>query len=368
MTHAICVQVFSDASLEDASTLIESAVEKAGLRRHSDYISRVILLCTPHFAPLLQDLAQMCVSKTNCMNVWGGCASGLLGQGQVYSNEPTILVAVFGKEFETPQGNIPARHTALNLCMVEHEQVLTDHWTLADCEPDSSVVQADTLGLLSYGANYAKMPRVEHGRICGEAICATQLLVQTPLILNSEGLTFLGPYQTVTESNGLFLIRVGHEKAATALQCPGEQPRPVGMRLQVVHDKGESWIPVMEIHADGTLGLAAPVLKGQKVRLAHRTPKAIDREIHDWMPAVTAHFSAKAPNVGILFAGFERSQMCHADDNDIATVLSSFPDTEWIGVFGQAAWLNQGDTVVTPPRNNRLSLCLFNSPQMEYTR
>ena len=365
MSHAICVQVFTEVRLEDAATLIEDAVEKAGLRRHSDYISRVILLCTPHFAPLLQDLAQLCVSKTNCMNVWGGCASGLLGQGRVYSNEPTVLVAVFGKEFETPQDNIPTGHAALNLCMVEHEQVLTDHWTLADFEPESSVVQADTLGLLSYGANYAKMPRVEHGRLSGEAICATQLLVQNPLVLNSEGLTFLGPYQTVTESNGLFLIRVGNEKAATALQCPNEQPRPVGMRLQVVHEKGESWIPVMEIHADGTLGLAAPVLKGQKVRLAHRTPKAIDREIHEWMPTVNAHFDNQAPQVGILFAGFERSQMCHADDNDIATVLTHFPITDWIGVFGQAAGLNPGGTVVTPPRNNRLSLCLFNSPQMQ---
>lgn len=363
MSHAICVQVFEEAGLEDAARLIESTVKKAGLRRHSDYISRVILLCTPHFAPLLQDLAQLCVSKTNCMNVWGGCASGLLGQGQVFSDEPTVLVALFGKEFEPPQTDIPTRHAAVNLCMVEHEQVLTDHWALADCEPDSSVVKADTLGLLSYGANYAKMPRVEHGRLCGEAICSTQLLVQNPLVLNSEGLTFLGPHQTVTESNGLFLIRVGNKKAAAALQCPGEQPRPVGMRLQVVHEKGESWIPVMEIHADGTLGLAAPVLKGQKVRLAHRTPKAIDHEINEWMPAVNTHFEEKAPEVGILFAGFERSQMCHAEDNDIATVLANFPSTEWIGVFGQAAWLNQSGTVVPPPRNNRLSLCLFNCPQ-----
>lgn len=363
MSHAVCVQVFGEASLDSATKLIEGAVAKAGLRRHSDYISRVILLCTPHFAPLLQDLAQLCVSKTNCMNVWGGCASGLLGQGQVFSNEPTVLVALFGKEFEPPQNDTPARHAPVHLCMVEHEQVLTDHWALAECEPNSSVVQADTLGLLSYGANYAKMPRIEHGRLCGEAICTTQLLAQNPLVLNSEGLTFLGPHQTVTESNGLFLIRVDNQKAALALQCPGEQPRPIGMRLQVVHDKGESWIPVMEIHADGTLGLAAPVLKGQKVRLAQRTPKAIDHEIHEWMPAVNAHFESKAPELGILFAGFERSQMCHAEDNDIATVLANFPNTEWIGVFGQAAWLNHGSTVVTPPRNNRLSLCLFNCPQ-----
>lgn len=364
MSHAISVQMFEEATLENAAAVIESAVEKAGLRRHSDYISRVVLLCTPHFASILSEVAQHCVSKTNCMNVWGGCASGLLGEGQVFSNEATILVAVFGKEFEVRQDKKPDNHAALTLRMVEHEQVLTDHWHLAKTEPDSLQVQADALGLLSYGANYAKMPRVEHGRICGEAICSTELLVQHPMVLNSEGLTFLTAPKTVSESNGLFLIKVDDNKAATTLNCPPEQPRPVGLRLQVIHDQGESWIPVMEIHADGTLGLAAPVLKGQKVRLAHRTPKAIDLEIMQWIPKVKAHFGDTPPQIGILFAGFERSQICHADDNDIATVLANFPRTEWIGVFGQAAWLNNGNVVVTPPRNNRLSLCLFNSPQV----
>ena len=364
MSHAICVQAFNEATLDNAQTVMDMAVEKAGLRRHSDYISRVILLCTPHFAPLLQEVAQLCVSKTKCMNVWGGCVSGLLAEGEVFSNEATILVAVFGEEFEVRQEGIPAQHAAIRLCMVEHEQVLTDHWTLSENEPDSSHVKADTLGLLSYGANYAKMPRIEHGRPCGEEVCSTELLAKNPIVLNSEGLTFLTKSQVVTESNGLFLIRVGDGKAAIALKCPEEQPRPVGLRLQVIHDKGESWIPVMEIHADGTLGLAAPVMKGQKVRLAQRTPKAIDREIKQWTPVVDAHFKQQGPHIGLLFAGFERSQMCHAEDNDIATVLAHFPDTEWIGVFGQAAWLNNGDVVVTPPRNNRLSLCLFNSPQM----
>ena len=364
MSHAISVQMFEKATLENAAAVIQSAVEKAALRRHSDYISRVVLLCTPHFAPILSEVAQHCVSKTNCMNVWGGCASGLLGNGQVFSNEPAILVAVFGKEFEVPHTDTPKQHAALKLCMVEHEQVLADQWKPAKTEPESFQVQADALGLLSYGANYAKMPRVEHGRLCGESICSTELLTLNPMVLNSEGLTFLTKPKIVSESNGLFLIQVDGLKTAQALNCPPEQTRPVGLRLQVIHDKGESWIPVMEVHADGTLGLAAPVLKGQQVRLAHRTPKAIDLEIKEWMPAVQAHFGDEPPAIGILFAGFERSQICHAEDNDISTVLAHFPNTEWIGVFGQAAWLNNGNVVITPPRNNRLSLCLFNSPEV----
>ena len=40
-----------------------------------------------------------------------------------------------------------------------------------------------------------------------------------------------------------------------------------------------------------------------------------------WITAVQNHFGDTPPEIGILFAGFERSQICHADDNDIATVL-----------------------------------------------
>ncbi|HEX4856519.1 MAG TPA: hypothetical protein VFV28_06870 [Limnobacter sp.] len=362
MSHATFIQSFSVASIENAQQVLERAIEMAELRRHSDYVSRVILLCTPHFAPIIHEVAQLCVSKTQCMNVWGGCASGVLGKGQLHSNEPAILVGLFGKEFQTPSGSLPPMHKALQLCLVEHEQVLTEHWTLAESEPDSINVSADTLGLLSYGANYSKMPRIEQGRISGDAVCCTQLLVRDPLVLNSEGLTFLTAPQTVTETNGLFLLRVDQRQAALALNCPPEQPRPVGLRLQVIHDKGESWIPVMDIHADGTLSLAAPVLKGQRVRLAHRTPQAITQEVKEWLPLVERVYGASPPEVGILFAGLERSEICHSDHTDVTQVLASFPNTEWIGVFGQAVWLNQGDLVVTPPRNNRLSLCLFNPP------
>jgi hypothetical protein len=362
MSHAVCVQVFEIASLEGAIQVIENTVKKAALRRHLDYISRVAVLCTPHFAPFLQEIAQQCVSKTNCMNVWGGCVSGLLGEGKVFSNEATILVAILGSEFETPQGKLSSGQSIITLCMLEHEQMMTESWKLTEKEPDSSRVYADTLGLLSYGANYAKMPRIDHGRICNESICSTKWLVKNPIILNSEGLSFLTPSKIVSESNGLFLIQVDNQSAAIALNSPKEQPRPVGLRLQVIHDHGESWIPVMDIQADGTLSLAAPVLKGQKVRLAHRTPKAIEHDIAQWKPLVNAHFENAQPNMGILFAGFERSQMCHADEDDISIILKHFPTTEWIGVFGQAAWLNNGDTVVAPPRNNRISLCLFNNP------
>jgi len=362
MSHGISVQVFSQASVDSAVQVLQNAVDKAALRRHSDYISRVILLCTPHYAPYIEDIAHACMSKTNCMNVWGGCVSGLLGNGQVHSDKPTVLIAVFDHAFEPP-ANPTTSVDVLKLCMVEHEQVLSDSWTLAKHEPDNIHVQADTLGLLSYGANYAKMPRIEHSRPCGDPVSFTDLKVEHPMVFNSEGLTFLTEPQEVSESNGLFLIRVGETKAAQALACPDQQTRPVGLRLQVLHEEGEIWIPVMDIHADGTLGLAAPVMKGQKVRLATRAQGALVREIEEWKPLIKKNFNEESPQLGILFSGFERSQMCHEDETDIVNVLNAFPDVEWIGTFGQAAWLNQAETVVTPARNNRLIVCLFDTPK-----
>ncbi|HEX4918218.1 MAG TPA: hypothetical protein VFV43_10005 [Limnobacter sp.] len=359
MTHAICAQDFDEANLDHGLRLLARAMEKANLRRHSDYVSRVFLLCTPHFADLLEELAHACVAKTNCMNVWGGCASGLLGEGQVYFDKPALVIAVFGEIFESKNHETESLH----LCLIEHEQALLTTSQLNSIEPDSPCLPANTLGLLSYGANYAKIPRVEHGRACHEDLCQTTLRVQSPVVFNSEGLTFFTGVQTVTESNGLFLIGVGGQTAAEALNCPEQQTRPVGLRLQVIHEKGESWVPVMEIHADGTLGLAAPVMKGQRIRLARRTQQAIEHELPHWQTEIMSKFGANNPSIGIMFSGFERSHLCHADENDIASVLRAFPDTKWLGVFGQAAWLSQGLQVITPPRNNRLSVCFFDAPR-----
>ena len=103
MSHGISVQVFKKASVDSAVQVLQSAIDKAALRRHSDYISRVILLCTPHYAPYIEDIAHACMSKTNCMNVWGGCVSGLLGDGHVSSNESTVWIGVFDDAFEPPK-------------------------------------------------------------------------------------------------------------------------------------------------------------------------------------------------------------------------------------------------------------------------
>lgn len=356
MSHAVCVQSFPNANLSNAIAVIEEAVALAGLRRQSDYISRVWVFCTPHFSDLIQEVAQAAVSKSNCMNVWGACVSGLLQAGQVTGHEPGVMVAVFGKEFE-PGEETTADSPTMRFCIADSDSEAVVKWSQADLRN----THANTLGLLSYGANYVRMPRIDHGRVSHTTESSHALRVKNPLVLNSEGLTFLTDPMVVTQANGLFLIEVDGGSAASTLQCPSEQTRPVGLRLQIIHEQGESWVPVMEIHADGTLGLAAPVLNGQRVRLAKRTPKAIEHDIALWQPTLNQHFRGKKPEFGILFAGFERSQMCHASDDDIAAVVKAFPDTLWIGLFGQAAWLGLDNELITPPRNNRISICLFNT-------
>ena len=359
MSHAICVQHFDQATLENAVSAIEKAVAQAGLRRHSDYTSRVWLFCSPHFHTILHSIAQVAVAKTNCMNVWGGCVSGLLFGDKVIGHDPVILVAVFGKEFEPNNEQLNPYAVNVGFCIAENDSEANLSCTNSNTNTSSHPI-ANTLGLLSYGANYAKMPRIEQGRISNAVATPQQLQVYNPLILNSEGLTFLSEPCVVNQVNGLFLIQANGLNAIQALNAPTEQTRPVGLRLHVVHEQGESWIPVMDIHADGTLGLAAPVLKGQRVRLAKRTPKAIEHDLDHWFPLIKQHFGGQTPQLGVLFAGFERSQMCHEQDDDIAAVVNAFPNTQWIGLFGQAAWLEHNTEVIAPPRNNRLSLCLFN--------
>ncbi|MCQ8896356.1 hypothetical protein NQT62_07905 [Limnobacter humi] len=360
MSHAICVRRCETATLDDVVSALDDALTQASLRRHSDYVSRVWVLCTPHFSSMMADVAQAAVTKTQCMNVWGGCVSGLVVDGEVTGHEPAIAVAVFGHAFETA-GHEGQPFDSIRLQLSEHDPSAHTVDVAQLNEPGTVVHNADCLGMLSYGANYAKMPRLHHGRLAGDHLADTVLRVSNPLVLNSEGLEFLTDPQVVEESNGLFLIQINGLPAAHALRCPAEQTKPVGLRLQVFHAHGESWVPVMEIHADGTLGLAAPVVKGQRVRLARRTAQAIEREIPDWKTAAAKRFNNQPPAIGVLFAGFERSALCHETDQDIAAVLAAFPDTQWFGALGQAAWLNDGATLLTPPRNNRLSICLFNA-------
>lgn len=360
MNYVSEAAVFETPNLDEGIALIEKVVEQARLRRSSDFISRVFLLASPHFASLIEQLAHACISRTNCLNIWGGCVSGLLHQGKVYGQKPALMIAVFGEAFE------PAKHTEPNsktitLCLAETDHLVMEQLRagLGEDGTDNSK-QADTLGLLSYGANYLSMPRLEFGRLSHQPHSTASLSVSRPLTLNSEGLEFFTDAKIVTESNGLFLLKVDGQNAASALGCPEEQTKPIGLRLQVIDKDRESWIPVLSLHADGTMCLVAPVAKGQKIRLARRTPNAVREEFTMWKPLIDQHFDNSPPTMGLLLAGFERSEMCHDIDDDVAEVLKSFPDTDIVGIFGQANWLGIQEKVVAPPRNNRLSLCLFN--------
>jgi hypothetical protein len=359
MNYASRAGVFETPNIEEGIALIEDVVKQAKLRRSSDFISRVFLFATPHFANAIEDLAHACISRTNCINIWGGCVSGLLYQGEVLGHSPAILIAIFGEEFE-PATAHSALSKTIRLCLSENDQSLVDYSETTLTEPENPNVQANTMGILSYGANYVHMPRIEHGRLNKEGQCSSSISVENPIVMNSEGLEFLTSPMKVTESNGLFLIKIEDQSAAIALNCPEEQTKPVGLRLQVLHEEGESWIPVMSIHADGTICLVAPVMKGQHVRLARRTANAVSEELKAWLPILNQHFDKQAPKLGFLMAGFERSQMCNPIHDDVGLILNALPETDIIGIFGQACWLATDNQAMTPPRNNRLSLCLFN--------
>lgn len=359
MSYAICGQVFEVATLQNGQALVEKALKKSQLRRHSDYVSRVIVLGTTHFADCLTELAQWCVGASNCMNVWGGCVTGLVFDGKLHGKDPALLVMILGEHFEPSRQGTQAEEL-LSLCLAD-----SDHGDLrlsgSPMEQTSPEVPANLMGLLTYGANYAHNPRIDKGRPCKETRSSAQLNAKKLLVLNSEGLEFLTEPKEVTETNGLFLLKVGGQPAAMELKSPQEQTRPVGLRLQVIHDKGEMWIPVMSVNPDGTLSLAAPVSKGQKVRLAKRGGKAMAHELKQWAPLISEHFSEGAPEIAILMAGVERTQLCHEHENDVAEVIRALPRTQLIGILGQATWLENSEILLSPPRNNRLCVCLFNA-------
>lgn len=355
MAFAVCSKKFEIASLELGLALVQKAIEQSGLNLKKDFASNVILLATPDFVEQFEELLQGTVAMTRCMSVWGGCVAGLWVKDEIVSDQPALLVGIFGDSFQT-------RHDASTVKISLADTDLDEpFFQISTPEDSQTTVQATCAGLLSYGANYSKLPRAVHGRVTSNQFTQIALQGNKPLWLNSEGLNFLSKPMEVTTTNGLFLIEVNGQKAARALKCPGEQTKPVGLRLQVLHETGETWIPVMNMLADGTLGLAAPVSKGQKVRLAIRYAENEFQLAAELQELSKQQFGEHAPDLGFLIAGMERSAICHPNLAEFESIVKAFPETTLIGILGQAVWLENKDTVVHPPRNNRLALCLFNS-------
>lgn len=354
MAFAVCAEQFELANPDFGLDLIQQALEKSGLDLNTDFVSNVVLLATPAFADHFEELLHSAVGMTRCMSVWGGCVAGLWINGQVVGDQPALLVGVFGDNFQAKKDQSTIK---ISLADTDFDEPC---FQISTPECSQTEVQASGAGLLSYGANYSDLPRAQHGRITSNRFNELSLQGSHPVWLNSEGLHFLSDPVEVTTTNGLFLIEVNHQKAAKALNCPSEQTRPVGLRLQVIHDSGETWIPVMNLLADGTIGLAAPVSKGQTIRLAMRYS---DEQFN--LPAQLQNLSEKAfhnkaPDLGFILAGMERSALCHPSMAEFEAIAQALPETTLIGILGQAAWLENKDQVVHPPRNNRLALCLFN--------
>lgn len=355
MAFAVCAEQFDVANPDWGTALIQKALDQAGLDLNNDFVSNVVLLATPEFADSFEELLHSAVGMTRCMSVWGGCVAGLWVDGKVLGNKPALLVGVFGEAFQAQHDSSTIK---ISLADTDFDEPC---FQVHSTECSEARVRANGMGLLSYGANYSNLPRASHGRITNSRFSHISLQVQNALWLNSEGLHFLSDPMEVTTTNGLFLIEVNGKKAAQALNCPDEQTKPVGLRLQVIHEAGETWVPVMNLLADGTLGLAAPVSKGQTVRLAMRLSEP-ERQLPNTFRAIANDaFENQEPDLGFIVSGMERSALCHPNEAEFEAVAQAFPKTQLIGILGQAAWLENDEHVVHPPRNNRLALCLFKS-------
>lgn len=355
MKFAVEVATFDLAESHQIETLLQTCFGKANLNQQSEYISRVIVLATPHYTSHISEMAQQAVKISGCLNVWGGCVAGLICNGKAVANEPTILVAIFDGDYEA-QGQQATLRLILSDFEAAHQNVPVSNSkkTLGE------ITEADTMGLLSYGANYSRLPRLEHGRLCDDEFASVTFGSQSIRIFNSEGLEFLGPEVKATACTGKFLISAENVTACQALLAPPpHQTKPVGLRLQVIHKDTTRWVPVMELLADGTMALTESIEVGDKVRLATRTPKASASDLAIWLKDLKLEKAERYSGIGFLMAGFERSELCHSELDDIRAVCESFPAIHWIGILGQAAWLSSNDKLLFPARNNRLSMCLL---------
>lgn len=358
MSYAVCMQEFELPEPDQVHQVIEQALKEAKLRRFDDYITKVILLATPAYSEIFDDILHQTVTQTQCMNVWGGCVGGIMADGKLLADRPGILIAVFGQAFEAGQ-----KFETNNLRLYLAQSDLDDAQLTEAHDKSQAPKNSIGMGLLSYGANYANLPKSEHGRIDQRNCSRLMLKVDNPLLLLSEGLEFLSEPQEVTEANGLFLLKVADTTPTDALNCPDHQTKPIGLRLFVDQGEESQWIPVMNVLADGTLGLAAPLSVGQRVQIARRFSDDSENLETKFQRIAANHFPDGPPRLGIIMSGLERTSLCHPEQAEMEELARAFPETSIIGIVGQANWNDQDGEIKHPPMNNRLTLCLFNAPE-----
>jgi hypothetical protein len=327
------------------------ALEKAHARRHSDRVSALILMLSAHWAKQANAACQLALRESRTLQIWGGVCQGVVVDAQIEHSRPAVGVAIIPER--------PDRLQKASLTMsMGHDDLGGSAVELAS--PDSAANDAGSdhhLGLISHGVNSGTHPRIKNGRVTQSEY--SQIIIHAHRIqsFDSLGLEQLSEWKSVSQANGNLLQAVEGENAMKALASPLQNAHPVALRVGVKRDHHIDWLPVVEIHSDGSISLAGKLNIGATVCLAARTSRVAEQEISTWGEQLTPAFKSSTRKLIAVMGGFERSPLCHMEDPEWHKIRSLWPNTPMIGGLGQAAWIRSPDVTLGAPGalNHRLS-------------
>ncbi len=330
---------------------VANALEKAHARRHSDRVSAMILILSAHWSKHAREACQLALKESRTLQIWGGVCQGVVVDAKIEHSRPAVGVAII------PERPDRLQKACLTMSM-GHDDLGGPSTELVS--PGSAANDAGSdhhLGLISHGVNSGTHPRIKNGRVTQSEY--SQIIINAHRIqsFDSLGLEQLSDWKTVSLSNGNVLQAVEGQNAMKALASPLENAHPVALRVGVRRQHIIDWLPVVEIHSDGSMSLAGKLNIGEEVCLAARTARIAEQEISTWGEQLTPAFKSSTRKLIALMGGFERSPLCHTDDPEWHRIRTLWPNTPMIGGLGQAAWIRSPDVAQGAPGalNHRLS-------------
>ncbi|WP_201214188.1 FIST C-terminal domain-containing protein [Rhodocyclus purpureus] len=336
---------------EATPKLVETAVRQALARAGLRSAGSVLLFLTPEFSRQAQEAVTAAVRAASCLQVAGGIAAGVFTEDGWALDRPAAAVMVFGEGM------------AFAPVDEEREQAVAGGAPTLLCygsEPGSRPRQSAR----RFGGSFAGKPGAsalvwQAGRVSAAPHCALAVGGPRVDLRVSSGLSLLGPATIVDAASGNELVALGGQSPLASLRgvLPAEwHELPLHRLAAVLIDDaigGDTHaalgsglyreVAIVAVNADGSLTLADPVERGQRLAWAIRTPDSSTSDMQAALGRLAADSSTAS--AALMFSCIGRGPYFYGgEDCDLALFSRYFPGLPLLGVYAstQFAWNWEG--------------------------
>lgn len=312
----------------------------------------VLLFLTSEFARTAHLALSAVTRSARCLNVWGCTAPGVLTENEWAIEGPAACALVMGDDI-TLAAAFDDGTPQLSLCV---PSAATPDWL------DSG---SPRFGLIATDAGAQQAGRIfAHGKTQTEGHCSARFVGAQALVGIARGLRPLSAPETVSQSEGFEIQRVGRHPALNALlhALPAELHEEARLPLkqlflaELMSDDADAIargrfrvLPLIGLnHDDRSVTLAQSVEVGTRVFWGMRSADCAEEDMQHMVDALDKE-AAGTPAFGLLFSCMGRGPYFYGgEDRDLAAVRSRFPGMPLIGAYGagQIAPLFEGNRVI----------------------